>query len=92
MISEYAMIRQRNHREDRFVRQGEKLNDRDTRGVAQNQHAAVSKVTEPKPTHWQHRKGDGGNYRQFQKFGDKPTVNTIEFVNNSASTSNGKGE
>ena len=67
------------------------MNDQNTRGVAQNPHAAVGKVTEQKPTHWQHRKGEGGNYRQFQKFGDKPTVNTIEFVNNSASTSSGKG-
>ena len=47
LISENAMIRQRNHREDGFVRHGEKLSDRNMRGEPQNQHATVSKVTEP---------------------------------------------
>ena len=44
-----------------------------------------------KPSHWQHRKGEGGNYRQPQHFGNKPAINTIEFVNNGASTSAAKG-
>ena len=92
LISEYAMMRQKSNREDRFVRQIDKVNERDTRGVHQSQqNTAVNKVTEQKPAHWQHRKGESGNYRQFQHFGNKLTVNTIEFVNNSASTSTAKG-
>ena len=55
------------------------------------QNNAVNKViTEPKPSHWQHRKGEGGNYQQPQHFSNKPAINTIEFVNNGASTSTAK--